>query len=344
MRDTEANRFTARAARYARVGVNMSGVAARMASGRFFGANGQVTNAAALTQALGGLKGPMMKVAQMMATIPDLLPPEYVEELQKLQSDAPPMGAAFVKRRMQAELGADWQQRFGSFDLRPAAAASLGQVQKATAKDGTPLACKLQYPDMQSAVEADLHQLDFLFGLQRQFAGSIDTREIAEEIGARLREELDYQHEARNAALYADILEGSVVRVPAVHPELSTKRLLTLGWLEGTKLLAYKDADQETRNRLAQAMFTAWWRPMARYRRHPRRPASRQLHRLQRRVRRSLTASTCSTSAASESSRRALPPAWSNSTAASCTATMRRWSTPTSCGASRSCRRTSSRR
>ena len=265
MRDTEANRFTARAARYARVGVNMSGVAARMASGKIFGANGQVTNAAALTQALGGLKGPMMKVAQMMATIPDLLPPEYVEELQKLQSDAPPMGAAFVKRRMQAELGADWQQRFGSFDLRPAAAASLGQVQKATTKDGKPLACKLQYPDMQSAVEADLHQLDFLFGLQRQFAGSIDTREIAEEIGARLREELDYQHEARNAALYADILEGSVVRVPAVHPELSTKRLLTLGWLEGTKLLAYKDADQETRNRLAQAMFTAWWRPMARF-------------------------------------------------------------------------------
>ena len=265
MRDTEANRFTARAARYARVGVNMSGVAARMASGRFFGANGQVTNAAALTQALGGLKGPMMKVAQMMATIPDLLPPEYVEELQKLQSDAPPMGAAFVKRRMQAELGADWQQRFGSFDLRPAAAASLGQVQKATAKDGTPLACKLQYPDMQSAVEADLHQLDFLFGLQRQFAGSIDTREIAEEIGARLREELDYQHEARNASLYAGILEGSAVRVPTVHPELSTKRLLTLGWLEGTKLLAYKDADQETRNRLAQAMFTAWWRPMARF-------------------------------------------------------------------------------
>ena len=265
MRDTEANRFTARAARYARVGVNMSGVAARMAGGKFFGANGQITNAAALTQALGGLKGPMMKVAQMMATIPDLLPPDYVEELQKLQSDAPPMGAAFVKRRMQAELGPDWQGKFGAFDLRPAAAASLGQVQKATTKDGVPLACKLQYPDMQSAVEADLHQLDWLFGLQRQFAGAIDTREIAEEIGARLREELDYQHEARNAALYAEILEGSVVRVPKVHPDLSTKRLLTLGWLEGTKLLEFKSADQDTRNRLAEAMFTAWWKPMARF-------------------------------------------------------------------------------
>ena len=266
MRDTEANRFTARAARYARVGANMSGVAARMAGGRLFGANGQITNAAALTQALGGLKGPMMKVAQMMATIPDLLPPDYAEELQKLQSDAPPMGAAFVKRRMQAELGPDWQQKFGGFDLHPSAAASLGQVHKATMLNGDPVACKLQYPDMQSAVEADLKQLDLLFGLHRQFSTAIDTRDIAVEIGERLREELDYDHEIRNAALYGEILGGTdLVRVPAVHRELSSRRLLTLGWLEGEKLLAFKDADQATRNRLATAMFQAWWYPMARY-------------------------------------------------------------------------------
>ncbi len=266
MRDTEANRFTARAARYARVGANMSGVAARMAGSRLFGANGQVTNAAALTQALGGLKGPMMKVAQMMATIPDLLPSDYAEELQKLQSDAPPMGAAFVKRRMQAELGADWQSRFGSFDLQPAAAASLGQVHRATTKDGASLACKLQYPDMQSAVEADLKQLDWLFGLHRQFSAAIDTRDIAREIADRLREELDYGHEARNASLYGEILAGTdMVRVPAVHDALSTRRLLTLNWLEGEKLLTFKGADEETRNRLAVAMFKAWWFPMSQY-------------------------------------------------------------------------------
>ncbi len=89
------------------------------------------TTRAALAQALGGLKGPMMKVAQMMASVPDLLPPEYAEELQKLQSEAPPMGAAFVKRRMQAELGPDWRSRFAAFDTHPAAAASLGQVHRA---------------------------------------------------------------------------------------------------------------------------------------------------------------------------------------------------------------------
>ena len=266
MRDAEANRFTARAARYAKVGANMGGVAARMASGRIFGRDGRITDAAALTQALGGLKGPLMKVAQMMATIPDLLPPEYAEELQTLQSDAPPMGAAFVKRRMIAELGPSWREKFGDFDLTPAAAASLGQVHKATTTDGSAVACKLQYPDMPSAVEADLKQLDVLFGLHRQFSTAIDTREIKVELADRLREELDYAHEAKNAALYAGILKDSArVRVPQVHQDLSTRRLLTLGWLEGEKLLSFKGADEATRNRLAEAMFEAWWLPMARY-------------------------------------------------------------------------------
>src|SRR5215203_3790169 len=233
--DTEANRFSARAARYARVGANVGGVAARIAGTRLFGMEGQgASNAAALAQALGGLKGPIMKVAQLLATIPDVIPPEYAAELQKLQSEAPPMGAAFVKRRMQAELGPDWHARFASFDLNPAAAASLGQVHRATAKDGSALACKLQYPDMQSAVEADLRQLDFVFALHRRMDPAIDTREIAQEIGERVREELDYAREAKHAAIYAHALaDVDQVRVPRVHLDLSTQRLLSLEWLEG---------------------------------------------------------------------------------------------------------------
>lgn len=260
--DPEANRFSARAARYARVGANMGGVAARMAGARLFG--GEASNAAALAQALGGLKGPIMKVAQLLATIPDLIPPEYAAELQKLQSEAPPMGAAFVKRRMQAELGPNWQSRFGSFDLNPAAAASLGQVHRATTKDGARLACKLQYPDMQSAVEADLAQLEFVFSLHRRMDPAIDTREIAKEIGERVREELDYEREARHAALYARTLSDvSEVRVPKVHPELSTRRLLALEWLDGDRILNYAQADVAVRNRLAVAMFKAWWHPFS---------------------------------------------------------------------------------
>ncbi|MCP8938856.1 AarF/UbiB family protein [Alsobacter sp. SYSU M60028] len=265
--DDERNRLAARMSRYAKVGANMGGVAARIAGARLLGREGaDRSNAAALTQALGGLKGPIMKVAQLMATIPDVLPPEYAEELSRLQSEAPPMGPAFVKRRMIAELGPDWQDRFGSFELRSCAAASLGQVHRATAKDGSLLACKLQYPDMQSAVEADLKQLDLLFALHRRMDPAIDTREIAKEIGERVREELDYRREAAHAALYGDMLvKEPMVRVPGVWKELSTARLLTMDWLQGEKLLDFRSHSLEERNRIAQAMFTAWWLPFSHY-------------------------------------------------------------------------------
>ena len=267
MSDTERNRFSARAARYARVGANVGGVAARMAGARLFGIDlDRGKNALELAAALGGLKGPIMKVAQLMATIPDVLPPEYTTELAKLQSQAPPMGWAFVKRRMMAELGADWQTKFASFEHQPAAAASLGQVHRAVSRDGQALACKLQYPDMQSAVEADLQQLDWLFAIHRRMDPAVDTTEIAKEVGARIREELDYRREAKHAALYSAMLaDQELIRVPKVWPELSTGRLLTLDWLEGKPLLAHKDADLAIRNRLGTAMFTAWWFPFSRF-------------------------------------------------------------------------------
>jgi predicted unusual protein kinase regulating ubiquinone biosynthesis (AarF/ABC1/UbiB family) len=123
--DKERNRLTARMQRYGRVGANVGGVAARIAGRRLFGFDpDRDQDAAALAAALGGLKGPIMKVAQLLATIPDALPPEYANELIKLQSQAPPMGWAFVKRRMQAELGVGWEKKFESFEHHPAAAAS----------------------------------------------------------------------------------------------------------------------------------------------------------------------------------------------------------------------------
>jgi predicted unusual protein kinase regulating ubiquinone biosynthesis (AarF/ABC1/UbiB family) len=265
--DSEKNRFSARAARYARVGANVGGVAARYAGRRILGATpDRLSDASALATALGNLKGPLMKVAQLMATIPDLLPPEYAAELAKLQSEAPPMGWAFVKRRMQAELGPDWQKKFASFEHHPAAAASLGQVHRARSLDGAALACKLQYPEMQSAVEADLQQLQWLLAIRRRLDAAIDTSEIGKEIGARVREELDYRREAKHVALYRTMLEGTgIVRVPRAWPELSTGRLLTLDWLEGTRMLAHKNDPLAVRNTLATAMFTAWWYPFSRY-------------------------------------------------------------------------------
>jgi predicted unusual protein kinase regulating ubiquinone biosynthesis (AarF/ABC1/UbiB family) len=265
--DRERNRLSARAKRYARVGANVGGVAARMAGARMFGIPlDRAANVLELAAALGGLKGPIMKVAQLLATVPDALPPEYATELMKLQSEAPPMGWAFVKRRMSAELGLGWQSKFKSFEHHPAAAASLGQVHRGEALDGSLLACKLQYPDMQSAVEADLSQLQVLFAIRRRFDHAIDTTEIAKEIGARLREELDYVREAKHVALYRHMLaKEKTIRVPRVWPELSTGRLLILDWMTGRKLLEFKNDSLAVRNRLATAMFTAWWLPFCLY-------------------------------------------------------------------------------
>ena len=266
-KDREGNRLSARMGRYAKVSTNMGGIAAKVAGAKLFGFdldNGK--NAADLAAALGGLKGPLMKVAQLLSTIPDVLPPEYTTELAKLQANAPPMGWAFVKRRMKAELGANWQGRFQNFGKDPAAAASLGQVHKATGHDGQVLACKLQYPDMESAVEADLKQLQMLFSLHRRMSPAIDTREIAKEIGARVREELDYTREAAHTAMYREILKGAPhIRVPEVIDDLSTKRLLTMGWLDGRPLLDFKEHSQEERNVLARTMFHAWWHPFSHF-------------------------------------------------------------------------------
>jgi predicted unusual protein kinase regulating ubiquinone biosynthesis (AarF/ABC1/UbiB family) len=134
--DREKNRFSARAKRYAYVGAYVGGVAARIAGRRLFGLDPvRDKDAVALAEALGGLKGPIMKVAQLLATIPEALPAEYATELSQLQSQAPPMGWAFVRRRMAAELGPEWQEKFASFAHEAAASASLGQVHRAVSHD-----------------------------------------------------------------------------------------------------------------------------------------------------------------------------------------------------------------
>ncbi len=265
--DDEGNRLSGRLSRYARVGTGVGGFAARAIGSRALGRGfDRSAQAVELARLLGGLKGPIMKVAQLAATVPDVLPPEFALELQKLQAEAPPMGWAFVRRRMRAELGADWEKRFKSFEHAPAAAASLGQVHRATAPDGAMLACKLQYPNMDSAVEADLSQLGVVLAMQRRFSPEIDTREILKELGERLREELDYVREAAHMRLYAAMLaDADDVSVPRFVPELSTKRLLTMTWLQGERLLAFVDRPLEERNRIATALFHAWWRPFARF-------------------------------------------------------------------------------
>lgn len=267
MADNEENSIGGRLRRYARVGAAVGGLGLRAGAGRLFGVElDREKQAGEIRLALGGLKGPLMKVAQLMSTIPDALPDEYVKELIHLQSNAPSMGWPFVKRRMAAELGPHWEAKYAKFEHEAAAAASLGQVHRATGKDGRNLACKLQYPDMQSTVEADLRQLKLIFAVYERYDRAINTREIHAEIAARLREELDYDLESRHMRLYAHILQDEPgVSVPEPVAELSTKRLLTMTWLQGRKLLEVKDWPAARRNKVASNMFRAWYVPFYEY-------------------------------------------------------------------------------
>ncbi len=260
----DKGKLTQRVKRYGQVSTTMAGLATKLAGEKVFGAKiDREKHASDLLMRLGQLKGPLMKVGQILATIPEALPTEYAEAFQQLQSNAPPMGWSFVRRRMRAELGGDWESRFQSFSHEAAAAASLGQVHRATLKDGTEVACKLQYPDMVSAISADLSQLKMMFSLYESFDSSIVTKNIHDELKDRLYEELDYGLEAKRTSLYEEILKNEPgISVPSVVPDLSTPRLLTSTWMNGQKIMLFKDAKVTDRNTIAMNMFRAWYVPL----------------------------------------------------------------------------------
>lgn len=264
----EKNSLRKRVTRYAKVSGAMANVGVRAAGDKYLGITAdKQKQAERLRAALGGLKGPLMKVAQILSTIPDAVPKEYAMELAQLQSDAPSMGWPFVKRRMAAELGPNWETKYKDFQHEASAAASLGQVHKATAFDGKKLACKLQYPDMMSTVEADLRQLKMVMKVFEHYDRAVSTKQVQEEIADRLREELDYRLEAKHIDLYRLMLaDVENVYVPKVVKLLSTDRLLSMTWLEGDKLMdIVGKRSLKDRNTIAMNMFRAWYTPFYYY-------------------------------------------------------------------------------
>jgi predicted unusual protein kinase regulating ubiquinone biosynthesis (AarF/ABC1/UbiB family) len=265
----DGGNFFGEVRRFARTSGAVGGIAARITGERVFGIKtNQARHAEDLRSILGGLKGPMMKVAQFLSTVPDALPPEYAAQLAELQSNAPPMGWAFVRRRMAGELGADWEKKFKAFGKEAAAAASLGQVHRATLPDGTDVACKLQYPDMPSTVEADLRQLRMAMAVYKRMDNAIIQDDIYAELVERLREELDYTREAAQMRLYGAMLaDVPDVNVPEPVAEYTTRRLITMKWLKGIGFKTWLEGEpsQEARNALATALFRAWYIPFYRY-------------------------------------------------------------------------------
>jgi predicted unusual protein kinase regulating ubiquinone biosynthesis (AarF/ABC1/UbiB family) len=256
--------FAGRLKRYTNVTTAVGSLMARLVGDRYLGLSiDGPQHAEDLTKTLGHLKGPLMKIAQILAFVPDMLPQEYATAFLELQSNAPPMGWPFVKRRMQTELGPDWQGYFQKFEPIASAAASLGQVHQAVDQEGRLLACKLQYPEMGSAVEADLTQLNLILRTFEIYNKAVDTQNLRTEIADRLREELDYLLEAKHMKLFKDILSVfPFIDVPEVQDNLTTSRLLTMTWLEGDKLLTLVEAPQELRNRVSENLFKAWYYPL----------------------------------------------------------------------------------
>lgn len=260
----EINKFSKRVARYANLGTSAGNIALKFLGTKFLNREHD-KNAEDLKNILGNLKGPIMKIAQLLSTVPDLLPEEYVNELTKLQSNAPPMGWNFVKRRMKNELGFDWLDSFDSFEKEPFAAASLGQVHRAVYK-GENVVCKLQYPDMNSIVDADVNQLKLIFSIYKKIDTSIDTSEIQKEISVRIKEELEYKQEQKHIQLFNLIFnEFNEVRIPKVYKEISTNRLISMNFLPGNKLLHFKKYPHAVRQKIAKNMFTAWYYPFYKY-------------------------------------------------------------------------------
>ena len=267
MKDKESKSLGKQLKRYAQVGGVVGKLATKLATQKYLGVKlDKEKHAEEIRLSLGGIKGPLMKVAQLSATIPDLLPDEYAKELMHLQSNAPPMGWLFVKRRMAAELSLDWQKNFKKFEKQATRAASLGQVHKAVLNNNQNVACKLQYPDMASAVTADLSQLKMIFSIYQSYNKAIKTDEVYKEITDRLKEELDYERERKLMSIFKNIFSKSnLIHVPETHKSLSTKRLLTMSWLEGDPILNFKNAKKEIRNSIAETMFYAWYKPFYEY-------------------------------------------------------------------------------
>ncbi len=249
-----------------KVGTNVGGFLAKTATRSLLGISNK-NIPIELTDLLGNLKGPIMKVAQILSTIPDALPKEYAQQLSKLQAEAPSMNWLFVKRRMRNELGYNWENNFKDFKKTANKAASLGQVHKAILnKNNKTVACKLQYPDMESAVKADLKQLKLILKVYKKIDNSIITEDIYDELSERLIEEVDYFKEIKHINYYQNIfLKNKVINIPTTFPQLSTSKLITMSWLEGESLETFYKEKSDIRNNIAINLFNAWYLPFYKY-------------------------------------------------------------------------------
>lgn len=264
---------TGRLARTARVGGLVTGQGLRWAGMRTANrvrtperaAAAQSERTAALVEQLvhqlGQMRGAAMKVGQMISMVDfDGLPEDERDELQRslsaLRDNVPPVPFADLDKLMRQEFGGPLQRVFRDFDERAFAAASIGQVHRATTVDGDDVAVKIQYPGVAEAVETDLRNAMLLLPLVKRLAPGLDTKALAAEMRERIGEELDYELEAQNQRRIGRLIRGHpFVRVPRVHTSLSTRRVLVSEYVEGQRFEAVRRADEAQRDAYGEIVF-----------------------------------------------------------------------------------------
>jgi predicted unusual protein kinase regulating ubiquinone biosynthesis (AarF/ABC1/UbiB family) len=205
---------------------------------------------------LGGMKGAAMKLGQLLSIVAENLPEVYQQALRGLQQSAPPMAPHLVADVITAELGQPPERAFFAFSPEPVAAASIGQVHRAKLFDGTPVAVKVQYPGVDVAIRADLDNAFLLYSAARAIAPGIDPEPVVSELKERMGDELDYRIEAANQEEFRAAYEGHPwVRIPAVHREASTSRVLVTEWVAGRSFYDLLDQPRDVRDRVGEQLF-----------------------------------------------------------------------------------------
>lgn len=206
-----------------------------------------------LFQGLSLLRGTALKLGQLLSTELDLLPPEVCRELEKSYNQVPPLNRALTRKVLQEALGGSPEKFFREFDMEAFAAASLGQVHRAVSLEGTPLAVKIQYPGIQKAIRSDLKLVKAAF---RSFVEYDILEPAFEEIEERLMEETDYLMEAEHARFFHERLAMDQVRIPLVHEETTTEKILSSDLMQGAPLNEWIKGNppREARERVAEIL------------------------------------------------------------------------------------------
>jgi predicted unusual protein kinase regulating ubiquinone biosynthesis (AarF/ABC1/UbiB family) len=225
-------------------------------------------NAVRIVERSQELKGTFLKLMQMLSMRHDLLPPEVLDILSVVQSDVPPMPFDMIRAQIVRELGKPPEKLFAALDEQAFAAASLGQVHRGRLKSGEKIVVKIQYPGVEDTVAQDLKNVKMLLHTFTLIARDVlrqqvDVEEVYHELDERLGEELDYENEARNTARFLEMFgDDEEILIPEVHLDLTSRRVLTLSYVDGYKLadILAPGIDQELKDWVAIKYFRTLWR------------------------------------------------------------------------------------